>query len=73
MFAELPNHSPLLTMVEAISKALIEDQAHAFMGQPRKTVARRVSYMFYQYRNNPKHSLKPTLGLIRPKQEFLGF
>ena len=28
--------------------------------------------LFYQYRKYPKHSLKLTLGLIRPKQMFLG-
>ena len=33
---------------EAVSKALIEDRAHAFMGQRSKIVARLVSYMFYQ-------------------------
>ena len=48
---------------EAISKALIEDRAHAFMGQRSKSVVRLVSYMFYQYKNKPKHSLKLTLGL----------
>ena len=26
--------------------------------------------LFYQYRKNPKHSLKLDLGLIRPKQSF---
>ena len=25
-----------------------------------------------EYRNKPKHSIKLTLDLIRPKQEFLG-
>ena len=58
--------------VISISKALIEDRAHACVGQRSKSVARLVSYMFYQYRNKPKHSLKLTLGLIRPKQEFVG-
>ena len=28
--------------------------------------------LFYQYRSKPKHSLKLTLGVIRPKQEILG-
>ena len=28
--------------------------------------------LFYQYRKYPKHPLKLTLGLIRPKQKFLG-
>ena len=43
-------------------------------GQRSKIVARLTSYMFYQYRNKPKHSFKLTLtlGLIRPKQELLG-
>ena len=50
---------------KAISKALIEDRAHAFMGQRSKSVARLVSYMFYQYRYKPKHSLMLTLDLGR--------
>ena len=28
--------------------------------------------LFYQYRKYPKHALKLTLGLIRPKQKFWG-
>ena len=65
-------------MGEAISKALIEDRAHAFMGQGSKSVVRLVSYMFYQYRNKPKHSLikanlrpkNSCLCLIRPNVSF---
>ena len=56
----------LVVLGEAISKALMEDAAHAFMGQRSKSVARLVSYVFYQYRNKPKRSLKLTLSLIRP-------
>ena len=31
-----------------------------------------IGHFVCKYRKNPKHSLKLTLGLIRPKQEFLG-
>ena len=41
------------------------------MGQQLNSVARLVSYMFYQYRNKPKHPLKLILGLIRPKQDLI--
>ena len=37
---------------EAISKALIEERAHAFIGQRSKSVVSFVSYLFYQCRNN---------------------
>ena len=39
------------------------------LGQVQNTGHRS---LFYQYRKYPKHSLKPPLGLIRPKQKFLG-
>ena len=45
---DLSSEIPVIYRGEAISKALNEDRAHAFMGQRSKSVARLVSYMFYQ-------------------------
>ena len=67
----LSNKEKAVEKGEAISKALTEDRAHSFRGQRSKSVARLVGYMFCQYRNKPKHSLKLALSLIRPKKEFL--
>ena len=39
------------------------------LGQVQNTGHRS---LFYQYRKYPKHSLKLTLGLSRPKEKFLG-
>ena len=39
---------------------------------PIFTAGLKYRSLFYQYRKYPKHSKKLTLGLVRPKQKFLG-
>ena len=58
---------------KAISKALIEDRVHAFMGQWPKSVARLVGYMLYQHRTEQNRAQSRLLYLFYDKEQVIFF
>ena len=65
--------SPIVINVPTRAPLAVETKVLSFLWLPnvnnKSNVCKQISSL---YRYKPEHSLKPTLGLIGPKQEFFG-